>query len=57
MHIHLMQGPITDSNNSKETLNGDELSNRSKCFGVIDAFMLGVALGNQAGFVSFNGIV
>jgi len=38
-------------------MNSDELSNRGKGFGVIDAFTLGVALGNQAGFVSFNGSV
>lgn len=57
VHIHLMQGPIADSSNSKETTNSDELSNRGKGFGVIDALTLGVALGNQAGFVSFNGTI
>jgi len=57
VHILLMQGPIAESSNSKETTNSDELSNRGKGFGVIDAFTLGVALGNQASFVSFNGTV
>ena len=57
VHIHLMQGPITDSSNSKEITNSDELSNRGKGFGVIDALRLGVALGNQAGFVFFNGTI
>jgi hypothetical protein len=57
VHIHLMQGPIANSSNKKKTTNSDELSNMGKGFGVIDAFTLGVALGNQTGFVSFNGAV
>ena len=37
VHIHLMLGLIIDNNNNKETTNSDELSNRGKGFGVINA--------------------
>jgi hypothetical protein len=38
-------------------MDSDELSNRSKGFSIIDAFMLGEAFGDQVSFVSLNGII
>ena len=53
-HIHLIKRPMANSSHSNETSDRCKVSNKSKCFLIVNAILLSKALGNYASLVSFN---
>ena len=46
LHIHLIKRPMTNDGHSNETFDRCMVSNRSKCFLIVNAILLSKAFGN-----------
>lgn len=57
MHIKLMDVPISGSCDSQQTAKSGEFGSWRKGFLIVDTGDLCVALGNQTGFIAFNGSI
>ena len=54
LHIHLIKRPTVNSSHRNETSNSCKMTNRSKCFLIVNIILLSKALGNKANLVPFN---